>query len=45
MSFSSDIKDELCRVEWKRLEHLRAECYGAWLFSRCFSLREGAFVT
>ena len=45
MSFSSDIKDELCRAEWKRLEHLRAECYGAWLFSRCFSLREGAFVT
>ena len=45
MSFSSDIKNELCRVEWKRREHLLAECYGAWLFSRCFRLREGAFVT
>ena len=45
MSFSSNIKTELCKVEFKRECCLRAECYGAWLFSRCFSLREGAFVT
>lgn len=45
MSFSSDIKVELCGVELKRECCLRAECYGAWLFSKCFTLRESAFVT
>lgn len=45
MSFSSDIKKELCRVEAKKLCCLRAECYGAWLFSKCFTLRDAAFVT
>lgn len=45
MSFSSEIKNELCRVELKRECCLRAECYGAWLFSRCFTLKESAFVT
>ena len=45
MSFSSDIKSEFCKVEFKRECCLRAECYGAWLFSRCFTLRESAFVT
>ncbi len=45
MSFSSDIKNELCKVEFKRECCLRAECYGAWLFSRCFTLKESAFVT
>ena len=32
MSFSSNIKTELCKVEFKRECCLRAECYGAWLF-------------
>ena len=45
MSFSSDIKTELCKVEFKRECCLRAECYGAWLFSRCFTRKEAAFVT
>lgn len=45
MSFSSEIKMELCRVELKRECCLRAECYGAWLFSKCFTLRENVFVT
>ena len=45
MSFSSDIKGEFCMVEFKRECCLRAECYGAWLFSKCFTLRETAFVT
>ena len=45
MSFSSDIKSEFCKVEFKRECCLRAECYGAWLFSRCFTLRESALVT
>ena len=45
MSFSSDIKNELCKAECKRACCLRAECYGAWLFSKCFTRRESAFVT
>ena len=45
MSFSSNIKTELCKVEFKRECCLRAECYGAWLFSRCFTRKEAAFVT
>ena len=45
MSFSSDIKNELCKLEFKRECCLRAECYGAWLFSKCFTLKEAAFVT
>lgn len=45
MSFSSQIKGELCKVEFKRECCLRAECYGAWLFSKCFTLRESVFVT
>ena len=45
MSFTSDCKQELCKVERKRECCLRAECYGAWLFSRCFSLKETSFVT
>ena len=38
-------KVELCGVELKRECCLRAECYGVWLFSKCFTLRESAFVT
>ena len=45
MSFSSDIKNEQCKLEFKRECCLRAECYGAWLFSKCFTLKEAAFVT
>lgn len=45
MSFSSEIKRELCKLENKRECCFRAECYGAWLFSKCFSLRETAYVT
>lgn len=45
MSFSSEIKQELCKLENKRNCCLRAECYGVWLFSKCFSLRETAYVT
>ncbi len=44
MSFSSDVKTELCKVENKRDCCVKAECYGLWLFSRCFE-REGAYVT
>ncbi len=45
MSFSSSIKSELCKLENKKTWCLRAECYGMWLFSKCFSLRETAYVT
>lgn len=45
MSFSSEIKSELCKLENKKFCCLRAECYGMWLFSKCFSLREAAYVT
>ncbi len=45
MSFAGEIKAELCRIEPKQPCCLRAECYGAWLFSRCFTLRERAWVT
>ena len=45
MSFTSEIKTELCKLEPKRECCLKAECYGLWLFSRCFSLKEGAAVT
>lgn len=45
MSFSSDIKAELCKIENKKDCCRRAECYGLWLFSKCFSLKEGITVT
>ncbi len=45
MSFSQEIKSELCKLENKRPCCLRAECYGIWLFSKCFSLRETTYVT
>lgn len=45
MSFSGEIKTELCKTEPKRACCQGAECYGAWLFSRCFTLRESAWVT
>ena len=45
MSFSSEIKTELCKIEPKRACCLKAECYGLWLFSKCFSLRDGYYMT
>ncbi len=45
MSFSSDVKTELCKLENKRDCCRRAECYGLWLFSKCFSVKEAVFVT
>lgn len=45
MSFTSDIKMELCKLENKNLCCMKAECYGIWLFSKCFSLKASAFVT
>lgn len=45
MSFSSEIKDELCKLENKGESCKRAECYGLWLFSKCFTLQDSAAVT
>lgn len=45
MSFSSDLKQELCQAEPKETCCLKAECYGIWLFSKCFSPQETAFTT
>lgn len=45
MSFSSDAKTELCRIEHKQYCCLKAECYGLWIFSKCFTLKETAFIT
>lgn len=45
MSFTSQIKVELAKAEPRRLCCLRAQCYGAWLFSKCFSLQEGTYIT
>lgn len=45
MSFTSQIKSELCKIELKKPCCLRAECYGAWLFSRCFNIKENSFTT
>lgn len=45
MSFTSETKTELCKIENRRRCCERAECYGIWLFSRCFSLKDSAVVT
>ena len=45
MSFTSQVKSELCKIELKKPCCLRAECYGAWLFSKCFTLKEGSYTT
>ena len=45
MSFTAQIKGELCRQELHRSCCLRGECYGLWLFSRCFSIKENTFTT
>lgn len=40
MSFASDCKEELCKIENRRSCCLKAECYGLLLFSKCFSPQE-----
>lgn len=45
MSFTSSIKTELCKVEPKHQCCLQAECYGIWLFSKCFTIKESCFIT
>ena len=45
MSFSREIKTELCRIENKLECCARAECYGLWLFSKCFTLQDSVTVT
>ncbi len=44
MSFASDCKEELCKIENKRSCCLKAECYGLLLFSKCFSPRETRMI-
>lgn len=40
MSFSSDVKNELCWILNKKEQYDYAQGYGMLLFSRCFSLRD-----
>lgn len=45
MSFTSDTKLELTKIEAKKDCCCLAECYGLWLFSHCFSLKNSAYTT
>ena len=45
MSFTGEIKRELCKIDPKNNCCIRAECYGAWLFSKCFTLKDASFTT
>ncbi|WP_099205282.1 DNA-binding protein WhiA [Scatolibacter rhodanostii] len=45
MSFASDTKTELAKIESKKSCCQLAECYGIWLFSRCFTLKNSYYVT
>lgn len=45
MSFAAQIKRELCNLEPKCPCCLRGECYGLWLFSKCFCVKEVTFTT
>ncbi len=45
MSFSSDVKKELCSITNKDYAELYGECYGMLLFARRFTLREILFKT
>ena len=45
MSFSSELKNELCKIENKKDCCQRAEAYGIWLFSKTFSLLDKPTVT
>lgn len=45
MSFASETKTELAKIEAKQDCCRLAECYGIWLFSRCFTLKPAYYVT
>ncbi len=45
MSFSSDVKKELCSIRNNDSAKLYSECYGMLLFARRFTLREIIFKT
>ena len=45
MSFSGDVKTELCRVEPARACCARAELYGALLYCHTFTAREARIIT
>ena len=45
MSFSSDVKTELCAVPVRERHCATAECYGALLYCNTFTQREVKFVT
>lgn len=45
MSFASDVKDELCKIDARKISELKAECYGAWLFSKCYSLAPAHYIS
>ena len=45
MSFSGDVKTELCRVEPTRACCARAELYGALLYCHTFTAREARIIT
>lgn len=45
MSFTLEIKRELSHVETKRDCCIKAECYGAWLFTKCFTPFEASYIS
>ena len=45
MSFSSEVKQELCRVPLSRKCCAQAECYGVLLYCNTFSPREIRVIT
>ena len=45
MSFSSDVKKELCQVRCFDRDMLKAELYGLLLFGKCFSQQQIVFTT
>ena len=45
MSFSSDVKQELCRIELADIKQRYSQCYGLLLFASKFSHREIVFKT
>jgi len=45
MSFTSGVKTELVKIQNREICCLKAECYGIWLFSKCFTLKEATFVS
>jgi conserved hypothetical protein len=45
LSFSYNLKTELGQYTAKKMCCLKAECYGAWLFSKSFSLKKNDYVS